>query len=251
MSLSKPPRPVCQKGLLICYAPGRMPPQVSSPAGSLSQTPVVSQAAVIATGISATGHHEILGVRVGDSESKPFWTKFLRSLRARGLENVQLVISDSHSVWWPRSAPSSSARPGKGAGFTSSGTCFRRAGLRRDGRRHYPHDLRADHTRAGAHPAGRGRRHARTAIPTGQGDAAGCGNRHHRVRRLPAGALEEDLVDGRNRQGGRVAGQRRGWRAGGACRSGTWAATGPPAERRRVSACSAISRSWRRSCLLL
>ncbi|ONK14328.1 Transposase [Streptomyces sp. MP131-18] len=33
----------------------------------------------------------------GDSESKPFWTKFLRSLRARGLENVQLVISDSHS----------------------------------------------------------------------------------------------------------------------------------------------------------
>ncbi|WP_344415240.1 IS256 family transposase, partial [Streptomyces glomeratus] len=34
---------------------------------------------------------------VGDSESKPFWTKFLRSLRARGLENVQLVISDSHS----------------------------------------------------------------------------------------------------------------------------------------------------------
>jgi transposase-like protein len=36
-------------------------------------------------------------VVVGDSESKPFWTKFLRSLRARGLENVQLVISDSHS----------------------------------------------------------------------------------------------------------------------------------------------------------
>lgn len=34
---------------------------------------------------------------VGDSESKPFWTKFLRSLRARGLNNVQLVISDSHS----------------------------------------------------------------------------------------------------------------------------------------------------------
>lgn len=52
---------------------------------------------VIATGISATGHREILGLMVGDSESKPFWTKFLRSLRARGLENVQLVISDSHS----------------------------------------------------------------------------------------------------------------------------------------------------------
>ncbi|MCX5367312.1 IS256 family transposase [Streptomyces sp. NBC_00124] len=58
---------------------------------------IASQAVVIATGISATGHREILGVMVGDSESKPFWTKFLRSLRARGLENVQLVISDSHS----------------------------------------------------------------------------------------------------------------------------------------------------------
>lgn len=58
---------------------------------------IVSQAVVIATGISATGHREILGLMVGDSESKPFWTKFLRSLRARGLENVQPAISDSHS----------------------------------------------------------------------------------------------------------------------------------------------------------
>lgn len=54
---------------------------------------IASQTVVIATGISATGHREILGVMVGDSESKPFWTKFLRSLRARGLENVQLDVS--------------------------------------------------------------------------------------------------------------------------------------------------------------
>lgn len=58
---------------------------------------IVSQAAVIATGISASGHREIFGVMVGDSESKSFSAKFLRSLRARGLEHVQLVISDSHS----------------------------------------------------------------------------------------------------------------------------------------------------------
>ncbi|MEV7192254.1 IS256 family transposase [Streptomyces sp. NPDC093510] len=58
---------------------------------------IASQAVVIATGSSASGHHEILGVMVGDSKSKPFWTKFLRSLRARGLEHVQLVISDSRS----------------------------------------------------------------------------------------------------------------------------------------------------------
>lgn len=68
----------------------------------------VSPAVVIATGISATGHREILGLMVGDSGSKPFWTTFLRSLRARGLDNVQLVISDSHTrlpLTRARSAP--------------------------------------------------------------------------------------------------------------------------------------------------
>jgi putative transposase len=34
---------------------------------------------------------------VGDSEDGAFWTAFLRSLRARGLGGVQLVISDAHT----------------------------------------------------------------------------------------------------------------------------------------------------------
>ncbi|GAX57480.1 IS256 family transposase [Streptomyces olivochromogenes] len=58
---------------------------------------IASQGVAIATGISATRHRETLGLMVGDSRSKPFWTKFLRTLRAHGLENVRLVISDSHS----------------------------------------------------------------------------------------------------------------------------------------------------------
>jgi putative transposase len=33
---------------------------------------------------------------VGDSEDGAFWTAFLRSLRARGLAGVKLVISDAH-----------------------------------------------------------------------------------------------------------------------------------------------------------
>jgi transposase-like protein len=57
---------------------------------------VVSQAVVIATGVRADGHREVLGFDVGDSESEPFWTAFLRSLRSRGLTGVQLVISDAH-----------------------------------------------------------------------------------------------------------------------------------------------------------
>ena len=36
------------------------------------------------------------GLSVGDSEDGAFWTAFLRSLRARGLSGVRLVISDAH-----------------------------------------------------------------------------------------------------------------------------------------------------------
>ena len=57
---------------------------------------VVSQAVVIATGVSADGRREVLGCAVGDSETQDFWTQFLRSLRDRGLGGVQLVISDHH-----------------------------------------------------------------------------------------------------------------------------------------------------------
>ena len=57
---------------------------------------VVSRAVVIATGVTATGDREVLGVDVGDSEDGAFWTAFLRGLRARGLGGVQLVISDHH-----------------------------------------------------------------------------------------------------------------------------------------------------------
>jgi len=57
---------------------------------------VVSQAVVIATGVAADGHREVLGFEVGDSEDGAFWTAFLRSLKTRGLAGVQLVISDDH-----------------------------------------------------------------------------------------------------------------------------------------------------------
>jgi putative transposase len=58
---------------------------------------VVSQAVVVATGVRADGWREVLGFAVGDSEDGAFWTAFLRSLKARGLSGVQLVISDAHT----------------------------------------------------------------------------------------------------------------------------------------------------------
>jgi putative transposase len=58
---------------------------------------VVSQAVVIATGVAADGHREVLGFAVGDSEDGALWTAFLRTLKARGLVGTQLVISDAHA----------------------------------------------------------------------------------------------------------------------------------------------------------
>ncbi len=58
---------------------------------------VVSQAVVVAFGVAADGRREVLGFDVGDSENEGFWTAFLRSLKARGLDGVKLVISDAHS----------------------------------------------------------------------------------------------------------------------------------------------------------
>jgi putative transposase len=57
---------------------------------------IVSKALVIAVGVRETGEREILGFALGGSEEQAFWTAFLRSLVARGLQRVQLVISDAH-----------------------------------------------------------------------------------------------------------------------------------------------------------
>ena len=57
---------------------------------------VISMAVVIAVGVNATGEREILGFDVGPSEDGSFWLAFLRSLVARGLAGVRLVISDAH-----------------------------------------------------------------------------------------------------------------------------------------------------------
>ena len=57
---------------------------------------VVSRAVVVVTGVTATGEREVLGCAVGDTETEVFWAEFFRSLRARGLTGVHLVISDHH-----------------------------------------------------------------------------------------------------------------------------------------------------------
>ena len=58
---------------------------------------VTTMAAVVATGVTATGGREVLGLDVGDSEDEVFWRGFLRTLKDRGLREVRLVISDQHA----------------------------------------------------------------------------------------------------------------------------------------------------------
>ncbi len=58
---------------------------------------IVSVAAIIAVAANTDGRREIIGLAVGPSEAEAFWMDFLRSLDARGLAGVKLVISDAHS----------------------------------------------------------------------------------------------------------------------------------------------------------
>ena len=58
---------------------------------------VTSKAVVVATGVTADGRREILGMDVGDSEDEVFWRAFLTGLKKRGLAGVRLVVSDQHA----------------------------------------------------------------------------------------------------------------------------------------------------------
>jgi putative transposase len=57
---------------------------------------VVNVAMVIATGVNNEGKRESLGFDVITTEDGAGWTAFLRSLVARGLSGVALVVSDDH-----------------------------------------------------------------------------------------------------------------------------------------------------------
>lgn len=102
---------------------------------------VISQAVVIATGVAADGHREVLGCAVGDSEDGAFWTAFLRSLEGRGLAGTQLVISDAHTGLEARDRGGAA---GGGLAALPGARHAQRAGpgaqgQRRDGRRGDPH----------------------------------------------------------------------------------------------------------------
>lgn len=53
-------------------------------------------AVLVATGINPAGERQVLGVSVSLSEQEAHWKDFLKALKDRGMQGVQLVISDDH-----------------------------------------------------------------------------------------------------------------------------------------------------------
>jgi transposase-like protein len=58
---------------------------------------VVRKALVVAYGVHEAGYREVVALDVGEAETEAFWRGFLRSLVARGLTGVRLVVSDAHA----------------------------------------------------------------------------------------------------------------------------------------------------------
>lgn len=58
---------------------------------------VINAVVMVATGVNADGHREVLGVRVATSETKVAWNAFFADLVARGLAGVLMVTSDAHA----------------------------------------------------------------------------------------------------------------------------------------------------------
>ena len=150
-------------------------------------------AVVVATGITADGTREVLGLDVGDSEDEMFWRGFLLTLKQRGLGGVQLVISDQHSglvaaLRRPSRAPRTNA-----AGSTSPATCSPTSP------RPTPTWSPRCSARSSPNPTpttvdadlGRGPRPARRHVPqdrTADGRRQGRGARVHRASPRPTGA---------------------------------------------------------------
>jgi len=83
---------------------------------------VINVACLVATGVNADGHREILGLDVCSSESHAGWLTFFRGLTARGLSGVSLVTSDAHAGLVAAVGATLPVQPGNGAAPTTRRT---------------------------------------------------------------------------------------------------------------------------------
>ena len=166
---------------------------------------VVCRALVVATGVSAEGRREILGMALGDAETVDFRVVLvLRSLRERGLKvpspedptGVVLVTSDAHAGI---RAAVRAILPGASwqrcrVHFARSITS--RLGSARPRARGRPglHDLRPDQQGGGGGPVQARHRRLEGGLPRDRSDADRRRAGPDGLRGLPPGALDQDLV---------------------------------------------------------
>ena len=58
---------------------------------------VLDAAVLIACGVDAKGHRDVLGCSVSLSEAEVHWRAFLSNLKDRGLYGIELIVSDDHA----------------------------------------------------------------------------------------------------------------------------------------------------------
>jgi putative transposase len=156
---------------------------------------VVSMAVVVATGITADGGREVLGLDVGDSEDEVFWRGFLTALKRRGLTGVRLVISDQHA-----GLVAALKRSFQGAAHQRCRVHFARNLLAHIPKTHTDMVAAVFRTifaptrrRHGRRDLGRGPRPARTPIPQDRPADGRREGRGPRVHGVPPRPLAQDL----------------------------------------------------------
>src|SRR3954469_20332582 len=99
---------------------------------------VVNAVVLVATGVNADGHREILGVKVATSETHAAWNAFFADLVARGLTGTLLVTSDAHAglidaiaANLPGTMTSADVRPALAGRYVSAGAAMASSAARR------------------------------------------------------------------------------------------------------------------------
>ena len=157
---------------------------------------VVPVHVLVATGVNADGHREILGVQVTTSEDGAGWLAFFRDLTARGLSGVKLVTSDAHAGLMnaighdPRrrvAALSDSLRGEPDVRDTEDQLAV--------GQGAAALNLRPARRRSGTRPVRQGRRRSGREAPCGRRAPRRRSRGHPRVHAVPEGGLAPDLVE--------------------------------------------------------
>jgi hypothetical protein len=157
---------------------------------------VVQVAVVIANGVNADGQREILGLDLITTEDGAGWLGFLRSLVARGLHGVKLVVSDAHQG--PRRRDRGHPARRRLAALPHP-LCEQPAGqdpqaCLADGRRDAAQRLRTARCRSRAPPVPRALRRPGRQVRRGTRTTRGSRDRGARLHRVSRRTLEADPI---------------------------------------------------------